>query len=127
MKNDIYIMATLPQWTIFLGIISFFWGVIEKKIKYAKIGNYLFITTAVIAIASLMFGNFGVIKSETDTGAVMKVLCLGNILLGAIASSNLYIQLKKDTNNNWLSFATFVVAIFIFMMYYNVLQGAFEK
>ncbi|QZT38540.1 hypothetical protein K5X82_06510 [Halosquirtibacter xylanolyticus] len=127
MKNDIYLMATIPQWTIFLGIISFFWGVIEKKIKYAKIGNYLFIATTIIAVASLLFGNFGEIKTPTDTGAIMKLLCLGNILLGVFASSNLWVQMKKNKNNKWLSFATFIVAISIFMMYYNVLQGAFEK
>jgi uncharacterized membrane protein len=120
-------MATLPQWTLFIGIICFFWGIIEKKIKFSKIGNILFVTTGLISIASLLFGDFGTITSPTQTGAIMKVLCLGNMLLGALASLNLYFQFKKQKTNSWIAFFSFVIAICIFMMYYNVLQGAFEK
>ncbi|QZE13199.1 hypothetical protein K4L44_11440 [Halosquirtibacter laminarini] len=127
MKSDIYLIASLPQWAIFLGIISFFWGLIEKKAKYCKIGSILFATTGIIAGISLLIGDFGTITTPTETGAILKVLCLSAILLGLVSVIHLNIQWKKSKNNTWLTIFTILLALTNFFMYYNVLHGIFEK
>lgn len=115
--SEFYYPAIIPQWLIFLGVITVIVGYVDKKEFWTRIGWIIFIITGLISLYFNLFGSFSIEENMSFAVTSLKTsgwLCLAG---GVLAAITLFFQRTKRRNYKMLAVLTLVYFMLIFFQF----------
>jgi hypothetical protein len=134
------ILYTIPQWIIFVGVISIAYGWVEKKRIFNLIGLGLFIGLGIFAVYAIASGCFAfskfmspneIISEEMEEDVVQELPLQAKLLpaywlfvvAGMLAIPSFFLELKKKRFARWFLVFMGLVAIGGFFIVIGAVRG----